>query len=123
MAPGQVWDVDFVDTGDTVNKYHIRINIRFNKDIILHYGFEPWTNEENKARQQLDDLHIKVGDWVTIGEPIASFVAFQESAHIHFDVELGGVQVCPKNYFSESGYNKSMDLIHNFHSTWEMCYA
>ncbi len=123
MAPGQVWDVDFVDTGAVDNKYHIRVNIRFNNAIVLHYGFEPWTNNENNARKQLEDLHIKVGDWVNLGDKIADFVAYYESAHIHFDVELNGIQVCPKNYFSEAAYNISMDLIHHFNPTWDMCYT
>ena len=123
MAPGQVWSLDFVDTGAVENKYHVRLDIRFNSEIVLHYGFEPWTNVEADARKQLDDLPIKVGDWVKIGDKIADFIAYHESAHIHFDVELNGVQVCPKDYFSEAAYNVSMDLIHFYNPTWDMCYT
>jgi hypothetical protein len=123
MAPGQVWSIDFVDTGAVENKYHIRIGIRFSREIELRYGFEPWTNNENDARKQLEQLQINVGDWVDIGDKIADFVAYNESAHIHFDIVLKGNQVCPKDYFSVDAYNKTMDLIHFYNPSWEMCYS
>ncbi|TES96087.1 MAG: hypothetical protein E3J90_08695 [Promethearchaeota archaeon] len=123
MAPGQVWSIDFVDTGAAENKYHIRISIRFSREIELRYGFEPWTNNENDARKQLEQLQIKVGDWVNNGDKIADFVAYNESAHIHFDIDLNGNQVCPKDYFSDDAYNKTMDLIHFYNSSWGMCYS
>ena len=123
MAPGQVFTIDFVDTGASVNRYHIRINIRFSREIVLNYGFEPWTNNENDARKQLEQLQINVGDWVNIGDKIADFVAYNESAHIHFDIKLNGNQVCPKDYFSDDAYNKTMDLIHFYNPSWEMCYS
>ena len=123
MAPGQVFTIDFVDTGASVNRYHIRINIRFSREIVLNYGFEPWTNNENDARKQLEQLQINVGDWVNIGDKIADFVAYNESAHIHFDIKLNDNQVCPKDYFSDDAYNKTMDLIHFYNPSWEMCYS
>jgi len=124
MAPGQVWSINFVDTGADENRYHIGIDIRFNREIVLNYGFEPWTNNENDARKQLEQFQINVGDWVNIGDKIANFVAYEEGgAHIHFNIDLNGNPVCPKDYFSDDDYNKTMDLIHSYNPTWELCYS
>ena len=38
-------------------------------------------------------------------------------------IELNGNQVCPKDYFSDDAYNKTMDLIHFYNPSWEMCYS
>ena len=123
MAPGQVWSIDFRDFGGDQNRYHIKLSIRFNREILLTYGFEPWTIVESEARVQEDKLTVNVGDWVNIGDTIAEFVAYHESAHIHWDFEVNGQHVCPQNYFSTDGYNTMMDLIHTYHPTWDMCYT
>lgn len=122
MAPGLVESIEFVDTEADENRYHIRVNIRFNREVVLGYGFEPWTGDKEKAEKQLDDLEIQEGDWVKKGEKIADFVAYDDSAHIHFGLNLNNEAVCPKDYFSEEGYEEMMDLIHKYHPDWKLCY-
>ncbi len=122
MTPGQVQAIEFREFDEPVNKYHIKLHIRFNSEIVLVYGFEPWTNVESEAKVQQNKLSISVGDWVALGDNLAEFVAYEGSAHIHLDFLLNNNQICPKTYFSTEGYNKMMDMIQTFHPTWELCY-
>ncbi|MHA1251236.1 MAG: M23 family metallopeptidase [Candidatus Helarchaeota archaeon] len=122
IAPGYIESIELVDFGGDENRYHIKVNIRFSREFLLVYGFEPWTTSKSDAEKQLDELKIKEGDWVKTGGVIANFVGYTDSAHIHFDLYLNGEQTCPKNYFSDEAYDEIMSLIHKYHDDWEMCY-
>ena len=122
-APGLVEEIRWRDYGEgVVNRYHISMSIRFNKDITLGYNFEPWTQLESDKDKQLAMFKVQEGDWVELGQEIARFLYVEESAHIHFDISLNHEQTCPQPYFSTEGYNEMMEMIHSFNPSWNMCY-
>ena len=122
-APGKVVEIRWRDYGENVtNRFHVSIQILFNRSITVGYNFEPWTQNSDDKDKQLAMISVKEGDWVEIGQDIARFLYVQEGAHIHFDVSYKGNQVCPKPFFSTEGYNEIMEMIHSFHLGWEMCY-
>ena len=122
-APGFVEEIDWRDYGEGVeNRFHVSIQIRFNKDIVLGYNFEPWTQLSTDKDKQLAMFTIQEGDWVELGQEIARFLYVGVGAHIHFDVNLNNEQTCPQPFFSTAGYNEMMEMIHSFHFDWYMCY-
>lgn len=126
MAPGLVMSIVFRDNGEGNNRFTTQIFIRFNRDILLRYHFESWADTEVKGRNQLDNITVEVGDWVSAGDIIAEFVSYHVDARIHFDINIGMVnweEVDPEPYFSESAHTKMMNLIHSYHPTWNMSYV
>ncbi|MFX1537067.1 MAG: M23 family metallopeptidase [Promethearchaeota archaeon] len=126
-APGQVEEISWRDHGEGVdNRFHITMNIRFNQTVHLSYVFEPWTQDPLDKDRQLAMFNVQEGDWVAIGEEIATFLHIAEAAHIHFGVyddnAVGGPAVCPRPYFSAEGYAEIMSLVHSYHPDWELCY-
>jgi murein DD-endopeptidase MepM/ murein hydrolase activator NlpD len=122
-SPGRVIEVMWRDNGEGVdNRFHIGIMIKYNRTIKLWYNFEPWTQSPEHKDQQLAMFLVKEGDWVDVGQEIARFLYVNESAHIHFDIMHNNEAVCPKPFFSTTGYNEMMAMIHSFHPTWELCY-
>ncbi|MFX1256053.1 MAG: M23 family metallopeptidase [Promethearchaeota archaeon] len=131
-APGQVEEISVTDHGEGVdNRFHLSMNIRFNQTVWIQYNFEPWTQDPLDKDRQLAMFNVQEGDWVAIGEEIATFLQIAGSAHIHFGVydddvgvedPVGGSGVCPRPYFSAEGYAEIMSLIHSYHPDWELCY-
>lgn len=122
-APGLVEELTWKDYGEGVdNRFHIRLQVRFNKDIVLGYNFEPWTQLSTDKDKQLAMFTIQEGDWVELGQEIARFLYVDVGAHIHFDVNLNNEQTCPQPFFSTAGYNEMMEMIHSFQFDWDMCY-
>ncbi len=122
-SPGLVERIQWRDNGEGVeNRFHISIQIRFNKDITLGYNFEPWTELSSDKDKQLTMINVQEGEWVEIGQEIARFLYIEEGAHIHFDVSVNNQQTCPQQFFSTEGYNEMMEMIHSFNPTWNMCY-
>jgi hypothetical protein len=120
-APGKVWDIsNYIGEGE--NKYHVKLKIRFSNSILLSYGFEPWTDNTSARDKQWDILQVEIGDWVQKGDVLAQFLQCNESAHIHFDITENNQKHCPTKYYSSEGYAQMIDLIHFYHSTWELCY-
>ena len=123
-APGKVEDISWKDNGvEKENRFHICVTICFNKTLVLVYNFEPWTQKPEDKDQQLAMIIVQKGEWVEIGQEIGRFLCFQESAHIHFEVDYKRQQTCPQPFFSSDGYNEIMTMIHSFHPTWELCYT
>jgi hypothetical protein len=122
-TPGQVVNVEWRDNGEEYeNRFFIRIDIRFSKSIVIGYNFEPWTQNPADKDKQLDMFKVQEGDWVELGQEIARFLYIAEGAHIHFDVMENNGRSCPQQYFSTSGYNEIIELIHSFHPDWNLCY-
>ena len=123
-APGQVSIIREKDWGDTTeNRYMVEITIRFNNTVFVNYNFEPWTNNSYYHELQKSLININVGDWVEIGQEIASFLQIGEGAHIHFDVIENDVRTRLDRYYSPEAYEKMMDLVHMWHPEWPyLCY-
>ncbi len=122
-APGLVESIDISDNGENVeNRFYITVVIRFNASVVVHYNFEPWTQDSSDKDLQLEMLEIQEGDWVDIGEKIADFLHVGGSAHIHFGVIKDGQWQNPEPYFSENAYNEIMAMIHSFHPDWDLYY-
>ncbi len=122
-APGLVESIETSDNGENVeNRFYITVVIRFNASVVVHYNFEPWTQDSSDRDLQLDMLTIQEGDWVDIGEKIADFLHVGDSAHIHFGVIQDGQWPNPELHFSEDAYNEIMAMIHSFHPDWDLSY-
>ncbi len=122
-APGQVESITWTDNGESAaNRFHITVIIRFNATTIVHYNFEPWTQNASDRDAQLSLLQIEEGDWVAMGDKIATFLNIGGGAHIHFGVIQDDEWQCPKQYLSEDAYNEIMSLIHSYHPDWDLCY-
>lgn len=121
-TPGLVERIEWRDYGEGVeNRFHVSIQVRFNKDITIGYNFEPWTEFASDKDKQLAMLEVQEGDWIELGQELARFLSVG-GGHIHFDVSLNHEQTCPKPFYSSEGYNEMMEMIHSFNPTWEMCY-
>ena len=123
-AAGQVQSFELRDEGEGMtNRYQVRINIRYSKDILLSYNFEPWS-DKIEDRNHLERLFtVEVGDWVEKGDQIGVFIKIVENAHIHFDVIENNDRSCPQQYFGDSDYIEIMEMIHSYNSDWDMCYV
>ncbi|MCF2136535.1 MAG: M23 family metallopeptidase [Candidatus Thorarchaeota archaeon] len=122
-APGQVESIEVRDNGENVtNRFHVSIVIRFNTSLIALYNFEPWTQNSTEKDQQLALLNVQVGDWVGIGDRIATFLKAGSGAHIHFGVGNNGQWYCPRPFYSDEAYTEIMTMIHSFHADWDLCY-
>jgi len=120
-APGQVQEIEKHDY-EGPNKYHVRIWIRFNRQIRLGYNFEPWTDKESEREKQIEMFQVEIGDWVYQGQVIAKFLECNEYAHIHFDVIENHNRYCSSKYFSTEGYVEIMELIQSYYPTRQLCY-
>lgn len=122
-APGMVEKIEWKDYGEGEwNRFHVRIWIRFNKDIQIGYNFEPVTVNEEDKDKQIAMFAVEVGEWVEIGQEIARFLYVAEGAHIHFDVIENNDRSCIQKYFSTEGYTEIMEMIHEYHADWDLCY-
>jgi len=122
-APGLVESIELRDWGpESWQRYVINVEIRFNATVTLSYGFEPITNSTDDQAQQLDMFNIEVGTWVAKGDVIAKFLYVNGGAHIHFGVNQNGNARDPTLYLSAAGYNELLDMIHDFHPTWDISY-
>ncbi|MHA1770369.1 MAG: M23 family metallopeptidase [Candidatus Thorarchaeota archaeon] len=122
-APGQVESIEVKDYGeDVANRFHIALVIRFNASVIVLYNFEPWTQNSTQKEQQLALLDVQVGDWVGIGDKIATFLNAGSGAHIHFGIGDNGQWYCPKSFYSDEAYTEIMAMVHSFHADWDLCY-
>ncbi|RLI54699.1 MAG: hypothetical protein DRO87_09850 [Candidatus Thorarchaeota archaeon] len=122
-APGRVESVDLIDWGpDASQRYVVVVTIRFNTTVVLHYGFEPVTNQTEEGDMQLDMIGVEVGDWVSRGDVIGHFLMMADSAHIHFGVVQEGTWRDPTLYTSASAYTELLEMIHDFHPTWSVSY-
>ena len=123
-ASGKVESFEFRDNGEEeANRYHIRINIRFNKSTVLGYNFEPWTNKSEDRDHLADLFTVEVGNWVEKGDQIGIFLNIGGGAHIHFDVIEKNDRSCPQKYFGTADYIEIMEMIHSFNPSWELCYV
>jgi len=120
-APGLVEEILVTDTGPVDNVYMIHVSIRFNDSIQINYVFEPWTTNSSVPDRQISMLNIEVGDWVAKGDVIGEFLQIGGGAHIHFAV-YNGEATCPVPFFASDAYIEIMELVHTYHSTWELCY-
>ena len=120
-APGRVITSSWREY-DSENRYHIGINIQFNRTVFVNYNFEPWTQNETDKDKQILMLRVQEGDWVEQGQEIARFLYVNEGAHIHFDVTEKGERSCPRKYFSQEGYDELIAMIKSFNPDWELCY-
>ncbi|MFX1536119.1 MAG: M23 family metallopeptidase [Promethearchaeota archaeon] len=124
-APGQVEEINWRDNGEgVVNRFFIGIVIRFNQTIRISYNFEPVTQDPLDKDRQLAMFNVEEGDWVAIGEEIATFLYISEGAHIDFSIYDANVDggLCPQPFFSAEGYTEIMSLIHSYHPGWDLCY-
>ncbi len=122
-APGKVTRFETRDNGPgSANRYTVIIEISFNWSVVLHYCFEPWTNNTVQQDQQLSMIKVRLGDWVMKGQEIGSFLRIEESAHIHFGVKVNHQWVDPRPFYSTEAYEEMMTLIHTFNPDWEMSY-
>ncbi len=122
-APGQVESITWTDNGEGAsNRFYITVLIRFNATTIIHYNFEPFTQNAADKDTQLNMLGVSAGDWVAKGDKIATFLHVNGGAHIHFGVIQDGQWQCPRPYFSDADYTELMDLVHSYHPTWDLCY-
>ncbi|MBN2228562.1 MAG: M23 family metallopeptidase [Candidatus Thorarchaeota archaeon] len=122
-APGLVEKIELHDWGlEAQHRYTISVEIRFNASVNLLYNFEPWTNSTDEQAQQVEMFNIEVGSWVTKGDVIAKFLHAGEGAHIHFGIYQDGEARDPTLYLSTDGYNELLEMIHDFHPTWEISY-
>lgn len=122
-APGLVESIELRDWGpESWQRYVISVEIRFNATVTLSYGFEPITNSTEDQAQQLAMFNIEVGDWVAKGDVIAKFLYVNNGAHIHFGVNQGNSARDPTLYLSTTDYSELLEMIHDFHPTWEISY-
>ncbi len=120
-APGRVLTSAWREY-DSENRYHIGLNIQYNRSVFISYNFEPWTQAEEDKDKQLLMFKVKEGDWVEQGQEIARFLYVNDGAHIHFDVIENNDRACPRKYFSQEGYDELMAMIWSFNPDWELCY-
>ena len=120
-APGRVIESSWREY-DSENRYHIGINIQYNRSLFVSYNFEPWTQNEADKDKQILMLKVQEGDWVEQGQEIARFLYVNEGAHIHFDVIEKNERTCPRKYFSTEGYVELIAMIKQFNPDWELCY-
>ncbi|MEE9409424.1 MAG: M23 family metallopeptidase [Candidatus Heimdallarchaeota archaeon] len=120
-APGRVIESSWREY-DSENRYHIGINIQYNRSLFVSYNFEPWTQIEADKDKQILMLKVQEGDWVEQGQEIARFLYVNEGAHIHFDVIEKNERTCPRKYFSPEGYIELIAMIKQFNPDWELCY-
>ena len=122
-APGLVESIELRDWGpESWQRYVISMEIRFNATVTLSYGFEPITNFTEDQAQQLAMFNIEVGDWVSKGDVIAKFLYVNDGAHIHFGVNQDNSARDPTLYLSTTDYNELLEMIHDFHPTWDISY-
>ena len=123
-APGQVTHVRLMDWGsETENRYMVGVEIRFNNSVYVNYGFEPWTINITDHEHQQRLINVSVGDWVEIGQEIGRFLQIGHGAHIHFDVIEDDVRTRLDRYYSPTGYDRMMGLVHIWHPEWPyLCY-
>ncbi|MFW9917971.1 MAG: hypothetical protein ACFFED_00055 [Candidatus Thorarchaeota archaeon] len=120
-APGVVQSIELRYLEGT-DYYKVGVQIRFNESVWIEYGFEGFANDTSNRAQQAAMLGIEVGDWVSKGDGMGRFLRVGEFDHVHFGVYLNDEAICPRRVMGEADYNEIMNLIHNFHPTWELCY-
>lgn len=121
MIDGEIQEIS-VYTGSAPNKYLITLAIEYNPRMAVNYVFEPWTDDPAMRDLQISMFTVEEGDKVSKGDKIAEFLSCAGSAHIHLSVYDNDEAQCPKKHFSDTAYQEMMDLIHTYHSDWEMCY-
>ena len=116
---GEVTNVELWQNGE---KWQVNIIIACDKEFMLVYSFEPFTKEETVGQEQLKQITVKAGDNVTKNDVIGALVLSEGSGHVHFSLKQNNEFICPKEYFTEEGYDSIMRIIHKTHPDWEMCY-
>nr|MDO8083495.1 M23 family metallopeptidase [Candidatus Sigynarchaeum springense] len=123
-TPGQVYEVKVDDNGaGAYIRYYIRVYIRYNSSICILYSFELKTEDYANITRQLSLIKVKVGDWVSAGQELARFFnCGGDPDHVDWGISDNHERTCPQQFFTTSGYEKMMGLVHAFHPDWNLCY-
>ncbi len=95
-----------------------------NKEYLIWYAFEPFTNNPDDGITQRDAIVVKPGQKVTAGEVIGHLYnpSTDLSAHVHFGVTINHEWVCPEPYFASQARISVLGRLNLIHPAADMCY-
>jgi len=102
--------------------WQVNIEIKYNKNFRVRYGFEPFSSAEADGNRQLDNIRIAKGDEVQAGETIGNLLYFRGGAHVDFSLERDGEVICPEPYFTSSAREAVLTILQATIPGARMCY-
>ena len=102
--------------------WHVNVKLVHDAVWSAWYAFEPMMESQTYGITQLLNVVVSEGDRVQAGELMGKLYAASPGAHVHFTLNKNDEAVCPKSYFSPQARASVLDIIHDDHPTWEMCY-
>ena len=118
--------IEVVDLYENVvdGKSYWHVNVKLVHDAVWSawYAFEPMAEGMPYGVEQLLKVVVSEGDYVQAGELMGNLYAASPGAHVHFTLNKNNEAVCPEPYFSPQAAASVLDIIHDDHPTWEMCY-
>lgn len=105
------------------NTSWVEVTIRYNSQYSVLYVFEPMTGETEDGETQLANISVSEGESVSQGDIIGYLYAVGEGPHVHFSLFNSDPQgLCPESYFTTEARESILEVLHDDHPDWDMCY-
>jgi len=105
------------------SNWQVKVNIRFNSVYSVHYGFEPFGDNQSDGQTQFDNILVSEGETVSQGDIIGYLYTAPDpqNAHVDFGLVKHGDRICPEPYFTPEARDSILRLLHEVHPGWDMC--
>ena len=111
-----LWQNDF-----SLN-WQVNITIRYDSTYSVVYVFEPFSQDPAVGQTQLNNIKVSLGQVLSQGDIIGNLYGAGSGVHVHFGLMKNDTAICPEPYFTSEARTSILDLIHQDHPTWNMCY-
>ena len=104
--------------------YQVNVSLRYNKEYLIWYAFEPFTNDAADSVTQKNAILVVSGQKVTAGEVIGRLYnpSIDIGAHVHFGVTINHEWVCPEPYFVPQARISVLGRLNLIYPAADMCY-
>ncbi len=108
----------------TTMKWHVNLKLVRDNVWSAWYAFEPMTGSKIHGKEQMRLMAVSQGDHVKQGDLLGYLYDPDPTAgaHVHFTLNLNDQPVCPEPYFTYKARKSVLDVIHDYHPDWRMCY-
>ena len=107
---------------DISSTWQVNVRIKYNDIYQVDYAFEPASINKADGDSQLARIYVHKGMRVEQGQTIGVLKLCNSSSHVHFMLIKNSNPICPEPYFTEAARDSINNLIHKYHSNWNMCY-
>ena len=112
-------NIGIISSSVNENKGHIMISIHITINLVwsVMIVFEPYSNSTEFHETQLENIKVKFGQRIEVGQEIGILLNGGEFPHIHFTLNKYSNDVCPFYYSSAASQATFLEIADRTNST------